>query len=99
MNSREWVHDWHTPYGHDALTDPVGPVKGVLKVIRADGQDRWALPVNARYQPWQLNEARACSFRVVMEFDPPESPDVSAGPFCQAAVKKSSPASRWPPAT
>jgi len=89
MSSREWVRDWHEPYGHDALTDSVGPVKGVLKVIRADGQNRWALPTNAKYQPWQLGEAQACSFRLVVEFDPPETPHVSPGPFCQAVVKQS----------
>jgi len=89
MSGREWVQDWHGIYPHNDLTDPLGPVKGVLKVIRGDGQNRWSLPVNARYSPWYLGEAGACSFRLVMEYDPPEEPDISTGPYCQAAIKQS----------
>jgi len=89
MEVRQWVRDWHGLYPFDSVTDPVGPVKGVLKVIRADGQNRWSLPVNARYQPWQLGEAGPCTFRLVMEEEVPQSPHRLPGPFCQAAVKQS----------
>ncbi|HUT31359.1 MAG TPA: exo-alpha-sialidase [Sedimentisphaerales bacterium] len=89
MSGREWVRDWHGEYPHDPVTDPVGPANGVLKVIRGDGRDRWALPTNATYDPWYLGEAGPCSFRVVLEYDPPQSPYVTAPIFCQAAVKQS----------
>jgi len=89
MSGREWVRDWHEPYGHDNLTDPVGPAEGVLKVIRGDGENRWTLPINATYEPWQLGEAGPCTFRVIIEHDPPPAPHVSPGPFCQAAVLQS----------
>ncbi|MHC4574178.1 MAG: SUMF1/EgtB/PvdO family nonheme iron enzyme [Planctomycetota bacterium] len=90
MDQREWVRDWHGLYGHDPLTDPVGPVNGVLKVIRGGTErDRWALPTNATYEPWYLGEAQACGFRVVLEQEPAETPHVSIGPYCQAAVKQS----------
>ncbi|MHC4526409.1 MAG: SUMF1/EgtB/PvdO family nonheme iron enzyme, partial [Planctomycetota bacterium] len=89
MSGREWADDWHGLYPHDDVTDPEGPVKGVLKVIRGNGRDRWTLPTNATYQPWQLGEAGPCTFRIVMEHDPPDSAHVMPGPFCQAAIKQS----------
>jgi len=89
MSGREWVQDWHGTYPHDEVTDPVGPANGVLKVIRGNGRDRWALPTNATYDPWYLGEAGACSFRLVMEYDSPEAPYVSPAVFCQAAIKQS----------
>jgi len=99
MSGREWTRDWHEPYSHERVTDPVGPVKGVLKVIRGDGQNRWTLPTNATYAPWLLGEAGPCTFRVVMETEPPAGPDISPGPFCQAAVLQSSaPAGEGPDA-
>ncbi|HUW18041.1 MAG TPA: SUMF1/EgtB/PvdO family nonheme iron enzyme [Sedimentisphaerales bacterium] len=88
MNSRQWVQDWHGLYGHNALLDPAGPANGIVKVIRADGQNRRSLPTNARYEPWQLPEAGPCGFRLVLEDEPPQKRDVPAGPFCQAAVKQ-----------
>ena len=90
MSSRQWTQDWHGLYSHNTLTDPVGPVKGVLKVIRAgSSQDRWSLPRNATYEPWQLGEAGPCRFRLVMEYDPPDTVSAEPGPFCQAAIKQS----------
>jgi len=88
MAGREWTRDWHGLYGHNDVVDPVGPENGVLKVIRGDGQDRWTLPTNATYDPWFLAQAGACSFRLIIEFAPPESPHVSPGPFCQAAIRQ-----------
>ena len=88
MSGREWTYDWHAEYINDGQVDPIGPPTGFNKVIRENGRDRWSLPSNARYQPWQLGEARACSFRVVMLFDPPANPYVAPPPFCQAAIKK-----------
>ncbi|MHC4637362.1 MAG: SUMF1/EgtB/PvdO family nonheme iron enzyme [Planctomycetota bacterium] len=97
VNSREWVQDWHGNYVNDGQVDPVGPVKGILKVIRADGQNRWALETNSRYQTWQLGEAPACGFRLVLETEAPLARYSSPGPFCQAAVKQStSPALQGP---
>ncbi|HUW18620.1 MAG TPA: SUMF1/EgtB/PvdO family nonheme iron enzyme [Sedimentisphaerales bacterium] len=98
MGTREWVQDWHGTYPHDPVTDPTGPVNGVLKVIRGvNGRDRWALPANATYAPWKLGEAKACGFRVVLEQEPSETGYVSPGPFCQAGIKQStSPAQRGP---
>ncbi len=89
MNGREWVQNWHGLYLNDGQVDPVGPSQGVLKVIRSDGQNRWSLPTNARYEPWQLPEAGPCGFRLVLEDEPRGQPHVCPGPFCQAAVKQS----------
>ena len=88
MDGREWTYDWHAEYINDGQVDPVGPAAGFNKVIRNNGRDRWALPTNATYDPWELGEARACSFRVVMVFEPPMNPYVAPMPFCQAAVKQ-----------
>ncbi|MHC4499471.1 MAG: LamG-like jellyroll fold domain-containing protein, partial [Planctomycetota bacterium] len=89
MGSREWVRDWHDEYPHNNLTDPTGPVKGMVKVIRDNGYNRWSLPPGVKYNPLQLPEAGPCGFRLVFEHDPPAKRDVLTGPFCQAAVKQS----------
>jgi len=89
MSGREWMRDWHGEYPHNPVTDPVGPVNGILKVIRDDGINRWSLPTNAVYQPLQLPEAGACAFRLVFEYDPPEQPHVLPEPFVQSAIKQS----------
>jgi hypothetical protein len=88
MTGREWTRDWHAEYINDGQVDPVGQPHGFNKVIRTGGRDRWSLPDNARYQPWQLGEAQACSFRVVMEPTPPERPYVAPMPFSQAAIRQ-----------
>jgi formylglycine-generating enzyme required for sulfatase activity len=36
----EWVLDWHGLYPHDHLIDPVGPSRGVARVVRGGGLDR-----------------------------------------------------------
>ena len=89
MNIREWVQDWHSIYVNDDQVDPIGPAKGILKVIRGDGENRLSLEINSRYQPWQLPEASACGFRLVFETEAPLVRYASPGPFCQAAVKQS----------
>jgi len=86
MSGREWTNDWHGVYLANYLVDPVGPSTGLLKVVRRDGQDREAFPPNATSSPWPLPNM---SFRVVMEFDPPEQAFVGPPPFPQAAIKQS----------
>jgi len=39
-NAREWCWDWHGNYRHEDQTDPVGPDRGVAKVVRGGGLDR-----------------------------------------------------------
>jgi len=36
-NVWEWVSDWHAPYDPGATVDPVGPVAGVMRVLRGGG--------------------------------------------------------------
>jgi len=88
MDGREWTYDWHAEYINDGQVDPVGPPTGFNKVIRNNGRDRYSLPTNATYDPWELGQARACGFRVVMVFDAPTNPYIAPPPFCQAAVKQ-----------
>ncbi|MHC4060709.1 MAG: SUMF1/EgtB/PvdO family nonheme iron enzyme [Planctomycetota bacterium] len=90
MSEREWVQDWHRTYINDGQVDPVGPPTGMLKVIRGGNEsNRWALPTNARYEPWHLGEAQACGFRAVLETEPPVVPYVAPPQFTQAALKQS----------
>jgi len=86
MSGREWTNDWHGVYPANYLVDPLGPSTGMLKVVRRDGQDREAFPPDAKSSPWPLPNM---SFRVVMEYDPPDQPFVGPPPFNQAAVKQS----------
>jgi formylglycine-generating enzyme required for sulfatase activity len=90
MDEREWVQDWHRTYINDGQVDPVGPATGMLKVIRGGSEsNRWALPTNAKYEPWYLGEAQACGFRVVLETEAPEVRYVAPPAFTQAAIKQS----------
>ncbi|MHC4659060.1 MAG: hypothetical protein ACYS83_07785, partial [Planctomycetota bacterium] len=80
----------HRTYINDGQVDPAGPPAGMLKVIRGGSEsNRWALPTNARYEPWYLGEAQACGFRVVLETEAPEVRYVAPPAFTQAAVKQS----------
>ena len=36
-NVWEWVHDWYAPYDSVAVSDPKGPLQGVVKVYRGGG--------------------------------------------------------------
>jgi len=76
----EWVSDWHAAYRNVSLTNPAGPVSGVLKVVRADATNR-------------LSQAPAlegqCMFRIVLDTAPTNRFVFSPLPFNQMAVKQS----------
>ena len=66
LTGGEWVQDWHWIYTPGSLTNPLGPVTGLTKVIR-DGTARLTLPPDATSSPRGLNPV---AFRVVMVLDP-----------------------------
>jgi len=85
FEGREWVRDWHGIIPPDDVMDPVGPSTGITKVIH-DGTKRESLSPDAKGSPWGLPASR---FRVVLEPEMPEQPDVSAPLFTQSAIKQS----------
>lgn len=42
----EWTNDWYAEYSAAAQTDPVGPVSGIVKVVRGGGLDYRAAKEN-----------------------------------------------------
>jgi hypothetical protein len=78
----EWVSDWHGAYlnGVGLLTDPAGPLTGMMKVIRADTTNRLCQPPSL--------EGKA-TFRVVLDTAPTTRFVYTPLPFNQMAVKQS----------
>jgi len=76
----EWVGDWHGGYRNVSLTNPAGPVTGVVKVARRDATNR-------------LSQATAREgqyvFRVVLDTAAAQRWVHSPLPFNQMAVKQS----------
>ena len=93
---REWVHDWHSEFGPDPITDPTGPANGILKLIRigTDSSHRLSLPPHASALPWALP---ATTFRVLLEIDSPTKPSTTSPPFAQAAIRQSTEPARLGP--
>ncbi len=76
----EWVSDWHGAYRNVSLTDPAGPLTGMMKVIRADATNRLCQPPSL--------EGKA-TFRVVLDTAPTTRFVYTPLPFNQMAVKQS----------
>ena len=76
----EWVSDWHGAYRNVSLTDPAGPLTGMMKVIRADATNRLCQPPSL--------EGKA-TFRVVLDTATTTRFVYTPLPFNQMAVKQS----------
>jgi hypothetical protein len=76
----EWVSDWHGAYRNVSLTDPAGPLTGMMKVIRADATNRLCQPPSFEGK---------VTFRVVLDTAPTTRFVYTPLPFNQMAVKQS----------
>ncbi len=68
-NVWEWVQDWHSAYPDEAQTDPAGPEKGTIRVLRGSGYSSLARAVRSafRYGYTETRRFHCIGFRVLRE--------------------------------
>ncbi len=68
-NVWEWVQDWHGQYPKEAQTDPTGPEKGTIRVLRGSGYSSLARAVRSgfRYGYTPARRFHCIGFRLARE--------------------------------